>query len=208
MLQVHRGQVICRMKGDTKINAHCLLTAVISINKCHHTIAPSLSDAILHATTLMCYLSLLFAIPLGTYWNCVQGVLCYRNFWMQKKILGPDCDLNPSHIQSRHALREPHHLGSWDSLKSLSTFNLTQHLQLLAILFAIPLGTCWKVKACVQGQTCDKLQTGEKIHDAPRQPRTCMSHFDKVDKWINNWKPARDSGGYGTALTRGQPSSK
>ena len=28
---------------------------------------------------------------------------------MQKKVPGPGCNLNPSHMQSRHVLREPHH---------------------------------------------------------------------------------------------------
>ena len=77
---------------------------------------------------------LLFAIPLVTCWKaeslCTGSPkqTCYRNFWMQKKIPGPGCDLNPSHMQSRHALREPHHLGSWDSFciqPTLHTFSFS-----------------------------------------------------------------------------------
>ena len=50
---------------------------------------------------------------------CVQGVLnkhVTETFECRKKIPGPGCDLNPNHMQSRHALREPHHPGSRDFL--------------------------------------------------------------------------------------------
>ena len=51
---MHKSYVVNCVKEDTKINAHHLLTAVISINKCHHTTAPSSSDRHLHATTITC----------------------------------------------------------------------------------------------------------------------------------------------------------
>jgi len=43
------------VKGSIKINAHCLLTTVITINKCHHSIASSSSDCHLHTTTITCH---------------------------------------------------------------------------------------------------------------------------------------------------------